>query len=171
MRNRDKKNIMIIALLVAVVSMSVGFAFLSSEIEVSGTSQITDPKWDVKIVSISSTETEGYGKSLSATVENKFSAKFSSEFTMPGDKVTYVINVKNEGTIDAKLNSITITPENYNEGYITYSIDGLQAESILKVGESTMFTLTAMYNPDLEGTPTSADLKKDITLILDYVQK
>lgn len=171
MNNRDKKNVMIIALLIAVVFMSVGYALLSAQLDIKGTSTIVDPVWDVKIVSISSTETEGYGESISATVENKFSAKFNAEFTMPGDKVTYVINVKNEGTIDAKLNSITITPEDYADGFIIYSIDGLEAGDELPAGESKMFTLTSSYNSELDATPTTEDLSKEITLILDYVQK
>lgn len=171
MNNRDKKNIMIVALLIAVVFMSVGYALLSTQLEIKGTSTIVDPVWDVKLMSISSTETEGYGTSISATIENKFSAKFNTEFQMPGDKVTYVINVKNEGTIDAKLNSITITPDDYNDGVIIYSINGLEAGDELTVGESKMFTLTASYNSEIVEKPTTEYLSKEITLILDYVQK
>lgn len=171
MNNRDKKNVMIVALLIAVVFMSVGYALLSTELDVSGTSKIIDPVWDVKIVSISSTETEGYGTSINASVENKSRAKFNAQFQMPGDKVTYVINVKNEGTMDAKLNSITITPENYSEGFIVYTIDGLEAGDTLNAGESKMFTLSASYNSEKTETPGIDDLTKEITLILDYIQK
>ena len=43
MRNRDKKNIMIVALLVAVVFMSVGYALLSTQIEEKDNSSIVEP--------------------------------------------------------------------------------------------------------------------------------
>lgn len=171
MNSRDKKNIIIVFLLTAVVFMSAGYALLSAEIDISGSSQIVDPHWDVKITSISSTETEGTGESIEATVQNNFSAKFKAKFKAPGDRVTYVVNVKNGGTIDAKLNSISISPENYNEGFIVYSIEGIEAGNSLQVGESKMFTITATYNKDKEGTPKASDLTKDITLVLDFVQK
>lgn len=171
MNNRDKKNIMIICLLVAVVFMSVGYALLSAQLDIKGSTSIVDPVWDVKISSISSTSTEGYGTSLNATVENRFSAKFNAELKMPGDKVTYVINVKNEGTIAAKLNSITITPENYSEGFIKYTIEGIAAGDTLDVGESKMFNLEVSYNTEKTGTPSNEELTKEITLMLDYIQK
>ena len=92
MSNRDKKNIMIVALLIAVVFMSVGYALLSTKLDIQGTSSIIDPVWDVGIVSISENSTEGYASSLNSTVINKFSAKFNVELQMPNDKVTYTIN-------------------------------------------------------------------------------
>ncbi len=171
MSNRDKKNIMIVALLIAVVFMSVGYALLSTKLDVQGTSTIVDPVWDVGIISISENSTEGYANSLNSTVINKFSAKFNVELQMPNDKVTYTINVKNEGTIDAKLNSISIMPENYNEGFIKYEIEGIKAGEVLSVGESKTFTLSVMYNSDATGQPQEEDLTKEISLILDYIQK
>ncbi len=171
MSNRDKKNIMIVALLIAVVFMSVGYALLSTKLDIQGTSSIIDPVWDVGIVSISENSTEGYANSLNSTVINKFSAKFNVELQMPNDKVTYTINVKNEGTIDAKLNSITIMPEDYNEGFIIYDIEGIKAGEILSVGQSKAFTLSVMYNSDAMGQPQKEELTKEINLILDYIQK
>ncbi len=170
MDNRDKKNIMIVALLVAVVFMSVGYALLSAQLDVKGTTTIVDPVWDVKITSISSTETEGNATSIDAMVENRFSAKFNAQFQAPGDKITYVVNVKNEGTISAVLNSITITPDDYADGFIVYTIDGLEVGDTLNVGETKVFTISATYNEEIEGTPQEEDLTKEITLILDYVQ-
>lgn len=171
MSNRDKKNIMIVALLIAVVFMSVGYALLSTKLDIQGTSSIIDPVWDVGIVSISENSTEGYASSLNSTVINKFSAKFNVELQMPNDKVTYTINVKNEGTIDAKLNSITIMPEDYNEGFIIYDIEGIKAGEVLSVGQSKIFTLSVMYNSEATGQPQEEDLTKEISLILDYIQK
>lgn len=171
MKNRDRKNIMIIALLVTVMFMSVGYSLLSTQLEIKGTSTIVDPVWDVNIASISSTETTGHGKSISATIENKFSAKFNNEFVMPGDRVTYVINVKNEGTLNAKLNSITIEPESKKNDAIIYTIEGLEAGELLPRGETKMFTLTAEYNPEYTEEVEKEDLTKEITLLLDYVQE
>ena len=171
MRNRDKKNIMIVALLVAVVFMSVGYALLSTQIEEKDNSSIVEPLWDVKITAISSTMTEGNGNSLLSTVENRFSVKLNSEIKMPGDKVTYVINVKNNGTIDAKLNSISITPESHSEDIIIYSIEGINAGDELKAGESRLFTVEATYNSELTTPIEEEKISKEITLILDYIQK
>jgi len=171
MRNRDKKNIMIVALLMAVVFMSVGYGLLSTQIKNKDNLNFVDPVWDVKITSISSTMTEGVGKSLLATVENRFSVRLNSEIKTPEDKVSYVINVKNNGTIDAKLNSISITPENYPEDVIIYSLEGIEAGDELKAGDSKLFVVHADYNEETTVSSEKNNFSKEITLILDYVQK
>ena len=48
---KDKKNIFILALLLAIVFMSIGYAALSSVLNINGTANV-DESWNVKIISI-----------------------------------------------------------------------------------------------------------------------
>lgn len=167
MSNKNKKNLMIILLLVSIIFMSVGYAMLSIEIEQKQNYASSDSVWDIKITAISSIETQGLAENISATIENNFSAKFNSSLQTPNDKVAYMINVKNHGTIDAKLSSINIIPSDNQENNISYSIEGIELDEVLKSGESKLFTLVAHYDNDI---PSEEEINKEVTLILDYIQ-
>ncbi len=170
METRDKKNILIIALLVSVVFMSVGYALLSTELRVNGGATIEDPSWDVKISNIVSTATTGTGEDLGVTTNNTL-ATFNAKLMEPGDSVTYTVSVTNSGNINAKLNNIQITPEDYDVGkFIVYSVDGLNANDALAAGSVKTFTVTATYNDATEEQPTEADLSRPISVLLNYVQ-
>lgn len=169
MSNKDKKNTMIGALLVALVFVSVGYALLSTQLEVKGSATIINPDFDVAITAINSTETEGAAKSLDASVQNSKTATFSATFSEPGSTVKYVVNVRNQGNLDAKLNAIELSPDNYGEGFIIYGINGIEAGEVLQVGQSKMFEVVAYYNPDMTEEPTADDLTKDLRLTLDYI--
>ncbi len=169
MSNKDKKNTMIGALLVALVFVSVGYALLSTQLEIKGSATIVNPDFDVAITAINSTETEGSGKSLESTVLDSKTAIFSATFVDPGDTVKYVVNVRNQGNLDAKLNAIELNPKDYGEGFIIYTINGIEAGEVLQVGQSKLFEVIAYYNPDMTEEVTAEDLTKDLRLTLDYV--
>ena len=167
MSNKDKKNLMIMLLFVSVMFMSIGYAMLSTELEKKQNYADSKAVWDIKITTISSIETQGLAKNVLANVENSFSAKFNSSLQTPNDKVTYTINVKNHGTIDAKLSAINIMPSDGIENNIKYSIEGIELDEVLKSGESKLFTLVAHYDGDI---PSEEQINKEVTLILDYIQ-
>lgn len=170
MNIRDKKNIMIIAILIAITFMSAGYALLSEQIDLRNATTSIKPIWDVKLLSISSIETEGYAESLQESIESKFTAKFASKFHMPGDKITYIINVKNEGNVPAKLNSIDINTEEQNKDFLVYTVDNLNIGDELKAGETKMFTLTIEYSDELD-LALQEELLKETILTLNYTQK
>lgn len=167
MNTRDKKNIMIVAILIAITFMSAGYAMLSEQINVKDMMTSVNKVLDVKLISISSIETEGYAESLQESIENKFTAKFNTKFQMPKDKITYVINVKNEGNVAAKLKSIDITTEEDGKEFLSYTVNNLSVGDELKVGDTTMFTLTIEYNSELNIT-LEEPLLNEITLTLNY---
>ena len=168
MNIRDKKNIMIVAMLIAITFMSAGYVLLSEQLDVRNAITSVNPVWDVKILSISSIETEGYAQSIQESIENKYVVNFNSEFQTNGDKITYVINVKNEGTIAAKLSSIIINPKYENE-YLTYTVEGIEVGDKLNIGESKMFTFTIEYNNEID-TLVDETIIDEVKLTLDYTK-
>ena len=168
MNIRDKKNIMIVAMLIAITFMSAGYVLLSEQLDVRNAITSVNPVWDVKILSISSIETEGYAQSIQESIENKYVVNFNSEFQTNGDKITYVINVRNEGTIAAKLSSIIINPKYENE-YLTYTVEGIEVGDKLNIGESKMFTFTIEYNNEID-TLVDETIIDEVKLTLDYTK-
>lgn len=168
MNIRDKKNIMIVAMLIAITFMSAGYVLLSEQLDVRNAITSVNPVWDVKILSISSIETEGYAQSIQESIENKYVVNFNSEFQTNGDKITYVINVRNEGTLAAKLSSIIINPKYENE-YLTYTVEGIEVGDKLNIGESKMFTFTIEYNNEID-TLVDETIIDEVKLTLDYIK-
>ena len=55
---KDGRNIIIAALLVAVLTMSIGYAAFATTLNINGNAEITGT-WDVKITGIEATKTTG----------------------------------------------------------------------------------------------------------------
>lgn len=114
-KKRDVRNVMMVALVVAILVMAVGYAALSQKLTVNGTATIGDAQWKVRITDIafdeanSSVDSSVSTQSLEDAVEGEGSikAKFNVTLAAPGDKAVYNVTVKNLGTIEAELQSIT----------------------------------------------------------------
>ena len=94
------------------VIMGVGYAAFSSQLRISGTSNITS-NWSVKITDIQSKVVNGTPTNASEPTRTDTTATFRTTLTSPGDRMQYDVTVSNEGDIDAKLDKITI-PESTN---------------------------------------------------------
>ena len=112
---KEKKNILIGALLVAIIAMAVGYAALAQQLTINGTAQVSST-WDVKFTSISE-GTPSNSTGVTPTASNKTpavisgntTATFDVEFQTPGDTMEYDIIVTNNGSLDAKLANVVAT--------------------------------------------------------------
>jgi hypothetical protein len=139
-RGRDRKNLLIGSLIAVVLIMSVGFALFSQALEINSTGTISG-SWSVKFKSSSLTEVS---KSTGATVnastvsEDKLSATFSANLTQPGDYAEYYVEVENTGSINAVLDSITLTPKSAeNTSAIKFSYQILNGTNEVAAGNMT----------------------------------
>lgn len=93
-RKNDKKNILIIFLLIVVFAMSVGFALLGSELKVTATGTIAGD-WDVHFVNETLTpqeKTDG-AKVITAILDtSNLEITLNTSFEKPGDKLKYTFN-------------------------------------------------------------------------------
>ena len=112
---KEKKNILIGALLVAIIAMAVGYAALAQQLTINGTAQVSST-WDVKFTSISQgTASNSTGVASTATnktpavISGQTTATFDVEFQTPGDTMEYDIVVTNDGSLDAKLANVVAT--------------------------------------------------------------
>lgn len=164
-----KKDLLIILMLVALVTMGTSYALLSQKVEQKGTGTVKG-NWDVEITNVVESATQGAGVSESAS-SSLTVASFAASLNQPGDSVTYTVTVENKGNIDARLESITsqATPEYGTDDnpYVIYTYDGITSESVLKAGESISFAVTIQYSSE---ATTVAPIKATLTTVLNYVQ-
>ena len=164
-RLKKKNNIIIGSLLGVVFLMAVGYAAFATNLNIGTTSNITST-WNILITNISSTET---GTATDTTVNktpNSLTADISAELEKPGDKVTYQITVANNGNLDAKLESLTMT--NSSNDAILITKKGIEQGSVLEANDTAILTVVMEYNPEVTSQPSSTTASTTITF--NYVQ-
>lgn len=116
-------NIAIIALAVAVVFMSVGFALYSQQLTLNGVATVKPASWNVKFdTTTGATVAQG---SVAATTSNLTDTAYTYSFTLnkPGDYFEVDLSVVNAGTINAILKKITMTGiDANNSDYLKYTL-------------------------------------------------
>ena len=162
--NRTQRNYIIAGLCMILVIMGVGYAAFSSQLKISGTSNITS-NWSVKITDIQSKVVNGTPTNASEPTHTDTTATFSTTLTSPGDTMQYDVTVSNEGDIDAKLDKITV-PESTNPA-IGFEVSGIEEGSLLRSKETALLTVTVKYN---NVTEQPSDLTADLEVTLDYSQ-
>ena len=161
-----RKSSVILVLLAVVLIMAIGYAAFAQQLTINGSAEITS-KWDVHIEDIAVASELLDGKNVSATVgENNLSATFSAELVSPGSGVTYNVTVRNSGTLDAKLDSITFTSSNNDA--IQYSYAGINENDVIDAGAAQTFTVTVKFNDKYTTSPTNTT--STVTMNLSYVQ-
>lgn len=113
-KERGAKVIAIVALLIAVVGLTVGYAAYSSTLTINGTANVDPASWKVNFdykngtTSLTGTTkghaTENTAPKLADTTISEFDVTLKA----PGDSVTYNFLIKNSGTLNAKLANFTM---------------------------------------------------------------
>ena len=146
--------------------MTVGYSAFATQLKINGTAEIVG-EWDVKITNIVAQEVSE-GCEAGEPEYTNTTATFNAKLQKPGDIVSYVITIKNEGTIDAKLDSATFTTDEEN-GSPAIIYTTTDPSDTLNAGSETTFTVTAKYDEKTESTP---EIKtKQISGVIEYVQK
>ncbi len=105
-KERKIKTLSLVALIVAVLGLTVAFANLSKELTITGTAQVKGATWDIYFSNVS-VATSGGASASNATINNKTTISILEvKLTKPGDSVTYTFDVVNGGTVDAKISDI-----------------------------------------------------------------
>lgn len=118
--DRNSKVIAIVALCVAVIGLTVGFAAFSNLLTISSEASVKPDASTFKVVFSSSDSSLSTSPIIPVKSPDSIIAKngiinnsstptisgLSATFTQPGDKVTYTFYARNEGEYDAFLNNI-----------------------------------------------------------------
>lgn len=160
------KSSMIMVLLAVVLIMAIGYAAFAQQLTINGSAEITS-KWDVHIEDIAVNNTTLGAENVSTSVgDNHLSATFNANLTTPGSSVTYDVTVKNGGTLNAKLDTITFDADNNDA--IQYSYEGISQNDVVNADGSKTFTVTVKFNESYTTTP--ANKTGNLTMNLTFVQ-
>ena len=134
--NDKRKNILLGVLVVGVISMTVAFAALATNLRISGTANTAATKWNIHFqnwVKRNPETVNGHNNTAVSPAANALTMADNSNVTkveginvtlnQPGDTARYTFEIINEGTIDAKLSNFTPSITNGNSNVIEYTVE------------------------------------------------
>ena len=169
------KNMIIAILCITIIVLSVGFSLIALKLEER---KSKDKIYDVSIVRIQE-GTSIKGGDILPTGENKIknngkTAAFTFTLNNPKDTLTYIITIKNNGNLRAKIDALAETPDYLN--------DNNEANSILPIiinhnditnqelnpGEEINLTITAEFTNT--GQPMTKTIPYQVSILTSCIE-
>lgn len=171
--NNNLKNIILIVLGISLLGITVAYASLSTRLNISGNANVQQTTWDVIFEDFSDAspanttlEETNTGVIKNVSTNSTKITNFEADLKKPGDVVVYNFDIRNRGTIDARLQSFTnaLTCTNQSAcSNITYTVvckdssnNTINNNYVLAKNTEVNCSLSLLYN-------TNASIEDDIT--------
>ena len=177
MKRKNKKHKELYFILFLVLFISVGFAYLSAQLDIIGNSTVKTQSWDVHFETITeSTATVSSGTSsdmgaASITTGDTTEVTFASSLPLPGDFYEFTVNVVNGGSINAMLSEATNTTlttdqQKYLDYTVTYA-DGsaIAVNDAIHAGKSVTLKIRVEYKKNISASDLPGE---DVTFNSNY---
>ncbi len=165
-------------ILMAVLCMGIGFAFLSSNLTITGNTSVSGNSWNVYFTNVQVTD-----GSVGATVvpttsgTNTTSIDYTVTLDKPGDFYEFTVDVVNNGTIDAMIQSVNMTSLDTDvEKYLSYTatyLDGteLAQNNVLEADDSATYKVRVEFKKNISASDLDEEgVNLHLTFGLNYVQ-
>ena len=181
-----KKETRIMAFLLLLLVITVGYALLSQTLDINGTSKIKKTTWSIiwDNVEVNSNSVSGTSVTQAAQITNteKTLVEYSITLSEPGEFYEFTVDAKNEGTIDGMVNVVSNktyesngTTEKALPEYLKYSVtysDGkaIVPKQLLKAGTTEKYKVRVEFK-DVEASQLPAQEETiKFKFSVDYVQ-
>lgn len=176
-QSRKVQIVAILALMIATMSLLVGFSSLSAQLDIGGTATVKSAEWDVhfgEITNITSSN-EAYASFTTPPAlvdDNTTAIEFAALMSQPGQSISFDVDVVNDGTIDAKVSEIALTGISGYEKYITWNVTGIKKDDVVAAGDTISdVKVTLSYNFASDDTLLNQDVSlNDLTARISFVQ-
>ena len=189
MSNDKFKNAILIILAVCLIGITVAYATLSQNLDISGVAKVGKTSWNIHFTKVLTPKAEGYAEGGKATLNSDSTVLTVSEgvLKVPGDTITYVFDVINEGDLDAEVETVLTTIDSCkasdNTTDVTMYCDKIKYDLVyqdtkeevkkndqLLKGESKTLNLVITYDKDKELTslPNTEIVLDNITSTINY---
>ena len=171
---RNKKSFIFLLIL----CLGIGFAFLSTQLNITGNTSVSGNKWSVYFNNVQVSEGSVDASVVPATIgTTTTSLDYTVLLDKPGDYYEFTVDAVNAGTIDAMIDSITMTSldadvAKYLNYTATYS-DGiaLAQNDVLKKNSSTTYKIRVEYKKDISASDLDEEgVELALSFGVNYVQ-
>lgn len=180
-----------LSLVLSVIGISVGFAAMSTELNLNGAASVVPATWKIKFNNLSSPTITGAATVVTAPTitSDTHIGNYEVQLSKPGDQVVYTFDVQNTGLIDAELSTYTFaaptitgtgTAANADETTVrnnlvytlTYA-DGsaINTNDVLNHGATASLKLTVGYNATATALPANTVTITGMDVTFVYGQK
>ncbi len=170
--NKMRNSIMILVLLL--FGVSLGYSLLSSNLNISGTTGLSNNTWNIHWSNLSVTNGSVTGTQVTtpATIKTgNTEVEYSITLSTPGDFYEFTVDAVNEGSIDAMIESFSNktyesngTTEKNLPSYLNYTVtysDGIELspKQKLDAGTTEKIKVRVEFKRDIDSSqlPTTAD--------------
>ena len=94
--------------MICVFTLTIAYAALNTVLKITGSAEVSAADWDIRLEN--PVVTSGSVNSNLPVISGNKEASFSATLTNPGDFYEFSIDVVNNGSIDAMIDSVTKTP-------------------------------------------------------------
>jgi len=178
MKGNKRTNYIVVAILLLVVGISIGYAALTATLTITGNTTINKNTWDVHFETLNVTEGSVTATTPAAISGSKLDINYAITLAKPGDFYEFTVNVTNGGTLPAKLSA---TPQilglsNDQKVYTTYTVtysDGtaVQANDTIAAGQSRTIKVRVQYRTDITDSQLPvAEQNPELTFSMNFIQ-
>lgn len=173
MKTKKTRSLIIAIMVFSIIATTVAYAALQTTLNISGSIAKKGGSWDIHFENVSNITNYGSATLTTPKIESS-KLSFSTTLAKPGDYISFTVDVKNSGTIDAVLNSVIFSGEQDAKSKdITYAVTYSDGTSIAKndklnVGDKRTFKVLVKY--DDVSSISSTDQQITLGLTLNYVQ-
>ena len=162
--------------IMSILTLTIVYATLSTTLSINGNTEVLASNWDIHLDNV-----ELNNKSATTnkpTITSSTTATFSTTLSKPGDFYEFTIDVVNDGSIDAMIDSISKTPELTTEQkkYLNYIVEYQNGEAIttkqlVKADSFVRLKVKVEFRKDI----LASDLPKqeetlNLSFMVNYVQ-
>lgn len=176
--NGNKKRYGVLILLLLVVGISIGYAALTTTLNINGTTTIGKASWDVHFENLAVTDGSVTATTAAAIDTAKTTINYEITLSEPGDFYEFTVDAVNGGTLDAELSAdpeiLGLTTE--QDVYVNYTVtyeDGtaLAAGDEIAASASSTYKVRVEYDTDItaDQLPTE-DQTISLTFAANYIQ-
>ena len=174
---RRNKNSYMLLIIVLMIGITIGYAALNSTLNITGKSNISKNTWDVYFdnLYVTSTSVDGVGDPI---ILDDTTINFEVILNIPGEKYEFYVDVINEGSIDAMVESLVKMPEltSTQDLYFNYTIEyqngeQIQPNQLVEKNSFVRLKVKVEYdsNVDPNDLPTEAETL-NLGFRLNYIQ-
>ncbi len=179
MRRKQKKRQLYRLLFLFLLCMGIGYAALTSNLNINGIANIANSSWDIHFENIQ-VKDGSITPDSAANIDTDTSVSYEVTLSQPGDFYEFNVDVVNDGTIDgmistvsSKMNNVEITTlPNHLEYSVTYEDDiAIAPNQLLAAGTSETYKVRIAFKTDInpEDLPQT-DETINLLFTVTYVQ-
>ena len=177
-KNRRTGYTVVIVLLL-LLFVGFGYAAITTNLKITGKTTISTSSWNVHFENLEVTAGSVTATKAATATGNTTTIDFEVPFATPGDFYEFTVDVKNDGSLGAKVaatptvTGITTAQDVYINSTVTYENgDAIEADDTLASGTTATYKVRVEYDKNItsDQLPTTTQTIS-LTFAVDYVQQ